>query len=423
MPPRQDAASRALITQVLDTWPKRADGELDLTQSPMRLRAIAHRADTNEGQFVFNVLDASGNPLDLHITLAYDVPARSQAAGRWQALAALKPGTAAFNTALQALTDGFTGSQGRVQGSTRDPLAAGASASKPASHEVGSQLLADVQPPYVSLIAPGAGSFLRGTVFVTATATDDVKVSRVDFYDGTALIGSDSQAPFGVSWNTAAVSGLRSLTAQAFDTAGNATTSSAVSVRVDNSVSVLVLGSPRYTPQTLYYVRGFINVSWTVTDQSNSGVALVELLQDGAVVATAAGIGDTTYSFQWDTTVLANRNYTLTLRATDRAGNVQTSTRNLDVDNSPPTSALTSPADGSQVSGVVTLAANASDSQALLYVAFEIDGVVQTPFSTTAPFTRQWDTTGKSGTHTIVTIASDRAGNTFRSPPVTVTVP
>jgi hypothetical protein len=140
-------------------------------------------------------------------------------------------------------------------------------------------------------------------------------------------------------------------------------------------------------------------------------------------VASTPGNGGTSYTFPWDTRVLGNRSYTLAIRATDRAGNAATSTRTLIVDNALPSSTLAAPANGATVSGVVTLSAFASDSQALAYVIFEIDGVYQTPFSTTAPFTRSWDTTGKSGTHVIVAVAVDRAGNTRRSSAATVTVP
>ncbi|NTX08070.1 Ig-like domain-containing protein [Myxococcus sp. CA040A] len=286
-----------------------------------------------------------------------------------------------------------------------------------------SNACASLTAPTVELTAPAPGSFLRGTVTLTADASDDVGVTRVDFFDGATLIGSATQAPFSVSWNTTTASGPRTLTAQAFDANDESGTSSPVSVLVDNFVPIILTGSPPYTPQTLNYVRGIVNLGWTVTDQNLSGVALAEFLLNGNFVASQPGYSGFTYNFTWDTRVLGNTSYSLTLRATDHAGNVQTNTRTLIVDNALPSSFLSAPANGSVVSGVVTLSANASDSQALLYVVFEIDGVIQTPYSTTAPFTRAWDTTGKSGTHVIVAIAYDRAGNGRRSNAATVTVP
>ncbi|WP_241758027.1 Ig-like domain-containing protein [Myxococcus landrumensis] len=276
----------------------------------------------------------------------------------------------------------------------------------------------------MTLDSPSGGSFLRGAVTLTASAYDDVGVSRVDFFSGTTLIASSTQAPFIVSWDTTTgTSGTHALTAQAFDADGNSGTSAPVSVMVDNFLPILLSGSPKYNPQAQNYVRGNITVGWVATDQNLSGIALTEFFEDGVLRATQPGHPSPDYSFSWDTRVLANRSYSLMLRATDNAGNVQTLTRALMVDNAPPSSLLTAPANGAVVSGLVTLAAQASDSQALIYVAFEIDGVLQSPFATTAPFTRTWDTTGKSGTHVIVAIAYDRAGNSKRSNAVTVTVP
>ncbi|MHA7630431.1 Ig-like domain-containing protein [Corallococcus sp. M7] len=424
----QDAPTQSLVARLLETWPTLADGSLDLAKAPLRLESIVHqpaaldvaRGSAGEGRFVFGGVDASGNPLGLTVTLSYALAARTPAEARewtqrWQELASRTPGSEAFKVELQALTDRITASpgQGRAAAASPNP--------RPQARAL---LPDDTTPPTVAISSPAPASFLRGTYVVTANASDDVGVTQVDFYDGATLIGSSIAAPFSVNWNTTgATSGNHTLTAQAFDAAGNSTTSSAVTVLVDNFAPVVNLGVPQYNPMSQYYVRGIVTVGWTVTDQSLSGVAQTEFMQEGVVKATAPGYSDYTYNFTWDTRVLGNRPYSLALRATDNAGNVQMSTRSLIVDNQLPTSVLTSPANGAVVSGNVTLTANASDSQALLQVIFEIDGVATYFIGAGNPFTRTWDTTGKSGTHTIVAIASDRAGNSRRSNAVTVTVP
>ncbi|MCP3098701.1 Ig-like domain-containing protein [Myxococcus sp. K15C18031901] len=300
------------------------------------------------------------------------------------------------------------------------PSSARQDSDKPPGHP----LFVDLSAPSVELTAPEPGSFLRGLTELTASASDDVGVARVDFYDGTSLIGSATQEPFTVTWDTTVVaSTTHRLTAQAFDAAGNTGTSSEVSVLVDNVAPVIVSGAPRYNSQTLNFVRDVVRVGWLVTDQNLSGVALTEFLQEGVVLASQPGQGDVTYTFSWDTRGLANTAYNVSLRATDHLGNARTFTRGLVVDNDPPTVTLTAPADGAVVSGIVTLSANASDSQALLGLAFEVDGVFQTTISGAPPFVRTWDSTGKPGTHVIVAVVADRAGNGQRSAPVTVTVP
>jgi len=59
----------------------------------------------------------------------------------------------------------------------------------------------------------------------------------VDFYADGALFGTDTTAPYAVSWNSASVAdGSHSLTAKAYDTANQSTTSSAVSFTISNVV-------------------------------------------------------------------------------------------------------------------------------------------------------------------------------------------
>jgi uncharacterized protein (TIGR03118 family) len=92
----------------------------------------------------------------------------------------------------------------------------------------------DTVAPKVTLTnAPGSVS---GTVTLTATASDNVGVSSVKFFAGTALIGMATTSPFTVQWDTTKVAnGAFQLTAQAADAAGNTTTSAAVAVTVSNT--------------------------------------------------------------------------------------------------------------------------------------------------------------------------------------------
>ncbi|QRO00847.1 hypothetical protein JRI60_18335 [Archangium violaceum] len=80
--------------------------------------------------------------------------------------------------------------------------------------------------PTVSMTAPAIGSTVSGTVTVSANATDNTAVAGVSFYANGTLIGTDTTAPFAVSWNTAGLTaGPQSLMAQAVDSAGNSANS------------------------------------------------------------------------------------------------------------------------------------------------------------------------------------------------------
>lgn len=93
----------------------------------------------------------------------------------------------------------------------------------------------DTQAPATSITAPASGATVSGTASVTASATDNVGVTSVEFYLDGALQSTDTTSPYSWSWNTtSAPNGSHSLTSKAYDAAGNVGTSSAVSVTVSN---------------------------------------------------------------------------------------------------------------------------------------------------------------------------------------------
>jgi hypothetical protein len=95
------------------------------------------------------------------------------------------------------------------------------------------------QAPSVSISSPASGASFTApaSIAIQATAGDaDGRVTRVEFYRGTTLIGSDSTAPYSVTWTGAAV-GTYTLTAKAFDEDGASRTSSGVSVSVNGATS------------------------------------------------------------------------------------------------------------------------------------------------------------------------------------------
>ncbi len=62
----------------------------------------------------------------------------------------------------------------------------------------------DTTAPTVSVTSPASGSQVSGAVDVTANADDDTGVSRVEFRINGKLIGTDSSAPYSVTWNAPA---------------------------------------------------------------------------------------------------------------------------------------------------------------------------------------------------------------------------
>lgn len=93
----------------------------------------------------------------------------------------------------------------------------------------------DTTPPSATLTSPAAGATLTGAVTVTASASDNVGVTRVDILVDGAVAGSDTTAPYAVTIDTTALgNGSHTLAARAFDAANNAGTSAAITVTVQN---------------------------------------------------------------------------------------------------------------------------------------------------------------------------------------------
>jgi len=78
-------------------------------------------------------------------------------------------------------------------------------------------------------------------VTVNASASDNRGVTKVEFYAGALLLGTDTTAPYSLSWDTRTfANGSYVLTSKAYDSAGNSATSAGVSVTVNNSSTDLL---------------------------------------------------------------------------------------------------------------------------------------------------------------------------------------
>ncbi|HYD80180.1 MAG TPA: CehA/McbA family metallohydrolase [Paucimonas sp.] len=92
----------------------------------------------------------------------------------------------------------------------------------------------DTVAPTVSASESGSS----GTITLSATASDNVGVSKVDFMVDNALKGTDASAPYSMTLDsTTLANGTHSLVAKAYDAAGNIGTSNPVSFSVSNAVA------------------------------------------------------------------------------------------------------------------------------------------------------------------------------------------
>ena len=111
-------------------------------------------------------------------------------------------------------------------------------AATPHSYTVGTYCLVSASnvPPTVSLTAPAATTVFAApaTINLTANATDsDGTIAKVEFFQGTTLLGQDLTAPYTFTW-TGVAGDSYTLTAKAIDNGNANTTSAPVQVLVQS---------------------------------------------------------------------------------------------------------------------------------------------------------------------------------------------
>jgi chitinase len=185
--------------------------------------------------------------------------------------------------------------------------------------------------PDVSISYPANNSVVSATISVTAGASDNVGVTKVDFYVNDVLQATEISTPYVYSWNTSLLAaGSYVLKAKAYDAAGNIGQSSDVTVLVgnDNTPPSISLTAPASNTT----VSGTVAVTANAGD--NVGVSSVEFYVNGAFIS-AGNVPP--YSYSWNTKAAANGAYTLSARAYDAAGNIgQASNISVTVNNPVP---------------------------------------------------------------------------------------
>ncbi len=172
---------------------------------------------------------------------------------------------------------------------------------------------ADTTNPTASITAPVSGATVSGQTPIAVDAFDNIGVTSVDVaVDGT-VIGTDTTAPYGVTWDTTTMpNGSHQLTATAHDGAGNIGNAAAVGVTVANVVDVLPPSPPAGLVATVVEPTR-VGLAWEASTD-DVGVTSYEIQRDASTIGTSTTTGFT------DTTVPAGSTVTYTIVALDLAG-------------------------------------------------------------------------------------------------------
>jgi hypothetical protein len=279
--------------------------------------------------------------------------------------------------------------------------------------------------PTVSLTSPASGASFTAPANITLTASasdSDGTVSKVEFYNGTSLIGTSTASPYTVTFAGAPV-GSYTVTAVAYDNSGASTTSASVTVSVVaavNKAPTVSLTSP--VNGASFTAPASIVLSATASD-SDGSISKVEFYNGTTKLGTSTA---SPYTYTW--TGVAAGSYSVKAVAYDNSGASTTSTPAVvtvaaAATNKAPTVSLTSPANGTRfkTTSKITLSASASDSDGTISKVEFYNGSTLVATDTTSPYTATF-TGVPVGTYTVKARAYDNKGASTTSAAVTVYV-
>ncbi|HEX9983135.1 MAG TPA: Ig-like domain-containing protein [Thermoanaerobaculia bacterium] len=245
----------------------------------------------------------------------------------------------------------------------------------------------DAVPPVVTITSPQAGTWLKGsTVTVTGTVADaSPVVLEINGVVASVTAGSfTAQVP--------ATDGRFTIRATATDAAANRFTAEVV-VDVDSKVPVITVTEPLNGAVTK---NASIRLAGSIVDTS-----AVTLTLDGAALAL------TSNAFSTDVPLTADGVKTMTLAATDAAGNTATATVKVTRDTIAPVITVASPVKASVIGTLPVLVKGTYEDATA--VTLTVDSAVAT--LTTSAWQASIATLSE-GEHTFAIVATDAAGNT-----------
>jgi hypothetical protein len=269
--------------------------------------------------------------------------------------------------------------------------------------------IADTIAPKVSVTTSATSFTTSGKLILTADASDDVGVTKVEFYDSSTKVSEDTSSPFEfVMPVTPSMNGPHVLMAKAFDAAGHVTSSSTVSV----TVNIQDTESPKVSlaaNSSSVIANGTLELTATASD--NAGVAKVVFLEGSSVLGE-----DTSSPYTLNLAMDSSKNgtHTYTAKAFDTSNNMTLSagvpvTVNIR-DTQLPSLNISTPADNSSTStNTVKVTGTASDNIGVTSVSYTLNGGASQAVTGTS--TWEFSTALAVGQNTITVFVKDAAGN------------
>ena len=178
--------------------------------------------------------------------------------------------------------------------------------------------------PSVSIITPEDDSLVGGSVHVTVSSSDNYGISYVKFFIDNLHLKTDYNSPYEYNWDaTSYEEGSHTIKAQSIDIVGNHDTD-IISVTVDNTVPSVSITNPDDSAE----VSGDVLITASASD--SSGIDCVKFFIDTSHKSTD---DNSPYEYLWNSESVNDGTHTIKAKAYDNAGNDNSHTITITVDN------------------------------------------------------------------------------------------
>ncbi len=286
---------------------------------------------------------------------------------------------------------------------------------------------ADTTPPTASIT--NAGGYYKGGTRMTlkATSSDNVGVTKTEFYVNDVKKCTDTTSPYTCSWSMPSSTTVTSyvIKAKAYDAAGNVGTSADVKMtnRKIAELSVLADAGPNQTitlPTNSVTLTGSYStntLTTTTTWSKVSGSGTITSPTSTTTTVTGLTAGTSVFQFTVDNGAGFTTSATVTVVVNVAVNTVVFSF------SAPQDPTKLGPLPNENSGTVTTIQVNASGTNPITKVDFYVDGNLVGTDNTSNPFGTVWDTTTVSnGAHLFTAKATDNLGNTGTSAAISVTI-
>lgn len=280
--------------------------------------------------------------------------------------------------------------------------------------------------PTVSITAPASGaSFSSGSnvKISTSAASSQGKVTKVEFYNGSALLGKSTAKPFGFTWTKAPV-GNHTLSAKVYDSNNNTGVSAPVSIIVSGLPAVSLTA---VADKTSGSSTANINLM-AIATEINGTITKVAFYKGATLLGTASsptgGGSSTIYVFTWKNVVKGS--YSLKAKVYDANNKTAASKVVAITVSASETVSLTTTVNNPTVSSSASVNLSTTVSGKMTKVAF-YNGTILLG-TETAPTSKGGNTYAftwsnvSPGNYDLTAKAYDKSNDVISSPAVSVTV-